>query len=57
MPAARPYLIVWLLLVFAWTANFTIRVGFSALLPPIMRELDLRACERITRNRCGRKRK
>jgi predicted MFS family arabinose efflux permease len=41
MPAARPYLLVWLLLVFAWTANFTIRVGFSALLPPIMSELEL----------------
>src|SRR5215470_19827505 len=36
-----PYVVVWLLLVFAWMTNFTIRVGFSALLPPLMRDLDL----------------
>ena len=35
------YVVVWLLLVLAWMTNFTIRVGFSALLPPLMRELQL----------------
>lgn len=38
---ASSYVVVWFLFVFAWTANFAIRVGFSALLPPIIRELDL----------------
>src|SRR3990167_1932288 len=38
---ASSYVVVWLLFVFAWTANFAIRVGFSALLPPIIRDLDL----------------
>jgi predicted MFS family arabinose efflux permease len=28
-------------LVFAWTTNFTVRVGFAALLPFVMRDLDL----------------
>jgi len=42
MPAALPsYVTVWLLLVLAWAANFIIRIGFSALLPPIIAELDL----------------
>jgi len=35
------YVVVWLLFVLAWAANFAIRVGFSALLPPIIRELEL----------------
>jgi predicted MFS family arabinose efflux permease len=39
--SVRSYVVVWLVLVFAWTANFTIRTGFASLLPPIMRELDL----------------
>ena len=36
-----PYALVWLLLIFAWTANFVIRIGFSALLPSIMSEFSL----------------
>jgi len=36
-----PYVLVWLLLIFAWAANFVIRIGFSALLPSIMSELQL----------------
>jgi predicted MFS family arabinose efflux permease len=36
-----PYLAAWALLVFAWVGNYFIRMGLSALLPPIMRELDL----------------
>jgi len=36
-----PYVLVWLLLIFAWAANFVIRIGFSALLPSIMSELSL----------------
>jgi predicted MFS family arabinose efflux permease len=39
--SARPYVVVWLVLVFAWTANFTIRVAFAALLPFVMRDLNL----------------
>jgi MFS family permease len=38
MPA---YLVVWILLIFAWAANFVIRIGFSALLPSIIDELQL----------------
>ena len=38
---ASSYVVVWFLFVFAWAANFVIRVGFSALLPPIIREFDL----------------
>ena len=34
-------MVVWLLLIFAWAANFVIRIGFSALLPSIMSELSL----------------
>lgn len=41
MPALPSYVLVWLLLVQAWAANFVIRIGFSALLPPIIAELDL----------------
>src|SRR2546426_12753187 len=35
------YVLVWLLLIFAWAANFVIRIGFSALLPSIVDELQL----------------
>ena len=35
------YVLVWLLLIFAWAANFAVRIGFSALLPSIMDELQL----------------
>lgn len=38
MPA---YVTVWLLLVVAWTANFVIRIGFSALLPLVIADLGL----------------
>src|SRR5688572_25376103 len=41
MPVLPPYVTVWLLLVLAWATNFIIRIGFSALLPPIMAELGL----------------
>jgi len=32
--------VVWLLLIFRWAANFVIRIGFSALLPSIIDELQ-----------------
>jgi MFS family permease len=35
------YVVVWMLLIFAWAANFVIRIGFSALLPSIIDELQL----------------
>jgi MFS family permease len=35
------YVVVWILLIFAWAANFVIRIGFSALLPAIIEELQL----------------
>src|SRR5437016_6663149 len=35
------YVIVWVLLILAWAANFVIRIGFSALLPSIIAELQL----------------
>src|SRR2546428_4251084 len=35
------YVLVWLLLIFAWAANFVVRIGFSALLPSIIGELHL----------------
>ena len=35
------YVFVWLLLIFAWAANFVIRIGFSALLPSIIDELQV----------------
>lgn len=41
MPGPPSYVTVWLLLILAWTTNFMIRVGFSALLPPIIAELGL----------------
>jgi len=33
--------VVWVLLILAWAANFVIRIGFSALLPSIIDELQL----------------
>jgi predicted MFS family arabinose efflux permease len=41
MPRARPYVVVWVLFVFAWVANYLVRMGFAALLPPIMKDLGL----------------
>jgi len=41
MRAPPSYVTVWLLLVLAWAANFVIRIGFSALLPPIIADLGL----------------
>src|SRR5437764_8634938 len=35
------YVIVWVLLILAWAANFVIRIGVSALLPSIIDELQL----------------
>src|SRR2546425_10085655 len=35
------YVLVRLLFIFAWAANFVIRIGFSALLPSIIDELQL----------------
>src|SRR2546429_3926075 len=35
------YVVVWILLICAWAANFVIRIGFSALLPSIIDELQL----------------
>ncbi len=40
MPAT-PYYAVWALLVYAWVANYLIRMALGALLPPIMKELGL----------------
>ena len=34
-------MVVWVLLILAWAANFVIRIGFSALLPSIIDELQL----------------
>jgi predicted MFS family arabinose efflux permease len=41
MARAASYHGIWALLVFAWVANYLVRMAFSALLPPIMAELDL----------------
>jgi MFS family permease len=41
MPSATPYGVVWALIVFAWVANYLVRMGFSALLPAIIAELAL----------------
>jgi predicted MFS family arabinose efflux permease len=41
MVPAPPYALVWLLFVYAWISNYLVRIGFSALLPPIMQEFDL----------------
>lgn len=38
MPSAH---LVWGLLVYAWVANYIVRMGLSSLLPPIMAELQL----------------
>src|SRR5436309_2657257 len=35
------YVLVWLLFIFTWAENFVIRIGFSALLPSIIDELQL----------------
>lgn len=36
-----PYAVVWLLFVYAWVSNYLVRIGFAALLPPIMADLGL----------------
>ena len=41
MSPLHSYVVVWILLIFAWAANFVIRIGFSALLPSIIDELQL----------------
>ncbi|MBI2218689.1 MAG: MFS transporter [Candidatus Rokubacteria bacterium] len=41
MAPAHSYHLVWALLVFAWVANYLVRMALSALLPPIMAELEL----------------
>ena len=41
MSPVHSYVVVWVLLIFAWAANFVIRIGFSALLPSIIDELSL----------------
>ena len=41
MSAAAPYGLVWAILVYAWIANYLIRMALSALLPPIMAEFGL----------------
>jgi len=40
MPAS-PYYAIWVLLVYAWVANYLIRMAIGPLLPPIMDELGL----------------
>jgi MFS family permease len=39
--APAPYGLVWAILVYAWIANYLIRMALSALLPPIMGEFGL----------------
>ena len=39
--AATPYYAIWALLVYAWVANYLIRMALGPLLPPIMTELGL----------------
>jgi ACS family D-galactonate transporter-like MFS transporter len=41
MRVATPYYAVWALLVYAWIANYLVRMALGALLPPIMAELRL----------------
>ena len=41
MSPLHSYVVVWMLLIFAWATNFVIRIGFSALLPAIIDELAL----------------
>jgi hypothetical protein len=38
---ATPYGLIWAILVYAWIANYLIRMALSALLPPIMAEFGL----------------
>ena len=45
MTAPAPYGIVWAILVYAWIANYLIRMALSALLPPIMTEFGLSYAE------------
>jgi MFS family permease len=39
--SAHSYRVVWALLVYAWVANYLIRMALGALLPPVMSELGL----------------
>ena len=58
MSPLHSYVVVWILLIFAWAANFVIRIGFSALLPPIISELQLsytRAHDRLVKRGYGSK--
>lgn len=41
MPRAGRFVVVWVLFVFAWVANYLVRMGFAALLPPMMTDLGL----------------
>jgi MFS family permease len=36
-----PYVVIWALIVYAWIANYLIRMALGALLPPVMAELHL----------------
>jgi len=36
-----PYVVVWLVIVYMWVANYLVRMALGALLPPIMRDLGL----------------
>jgi len=40
-----PYYVIWVLLVYAWVANYLIRMALGALLPPIIKELALTYAE------------
>jgi len=39
--AAPSYYVVWAIIVYAWVANYLIRMSLGSLLPPIMEELTL----------------
>ncbi len=41
MAAPPPYPLVWLLFAAAWIGNYVSRMGFAALLPPVIHDLDL----------------
>lgn len=41
MPGLSSYAQVWLLFVFAWVANYLVRIAFAALLPPMMADIGL----------------
>jgi ACS family D-galactonate transporter-like MFS transporter len=43
--APTPYYAIWALLVYAWVANYLIRMALGPLLPPIMKELTLSYAE------------